>query len=702
MTPQPSRPQGLDGWALAVDRMPVFLAVLLLFLSPFLLREDGVHPFLAKTLLARVVVFGLLAAFALQCARTRRVVWLQAPFWFPLAALGLWCVFTALVSPYPRLSASCLLNGSLPFLWLALLFVLFRELWRLENLLISFLAGALGASVWVLGQRVLGWSGPWAGGTFREFAGRWIGCSGDPRFLTGLFLVAWPLALSLLMRARHRFSRIWWGITLASILAALLWTESRSGWAGLIVGAAVFAAVNFKEAPGHPNRWRWAPLGFFALLVAVTPFTPVGGRLGALASPGDPGRVFRADVWEAAFHMAKEHPLSGVGYGAFPAAFPSYRPQSVSLRQAPGATDIEHPRNIVLEWTAETGFLGLLLALWLWAALLGPWWKLTWGNAVPRPLGAAAFAVFTGVLTAGMLDDVFTQVTTVFPLFFVAAMPAALTQRFHEVEGSPVRLRVSGPGVGSWVLVPVAAVALAFFVFQFFTAFREQASDLYLAKAVRASEAADWDKAFEAFRGARESNDASWEASYFEAAARIRRGSNEDARLALEALRTVGGVSPDFALTHLLRSEALERLGRRDEAFREWNLAVRLDGALILRDPRFLQQREWTAKGDPRKALALLSDLEKDYPDHFWVHLDRSALLLRMGDAETARREVDLALAVWPLNPEALMRLAEVAGAQGDSAGLAYALKRLGETAPRDGRVSNQAASLAASTPGRN
>jgi len=675
------------GWALALDRSPVFLSVLLLLLAPFLMRVDGVHPLLPKLLLLRTVVFGLLTVLIVQCARYRRLVWVQAPVWFPLSMLVAWVGVSAFFSPYPQVALQSLQDGLIPFLWFALLFLLFREVWRVENLLMSFLAGSLALSWMVLFQKI-GWKyGIWEGLAPFEFQGRWIGGLGNNQFLVGYLLTAWPLALALLMKARHVLSRTWWSLTLASVLAALMVTESWAGWIGLLVGAVLFAAMHFKSVEGQPNKGRWVSLLFLLVVLIATPWTPAGKCLVRSFQSENPEWVSQREIWSGTWNMIRERPLSGVGFGAFETAFPSYRPASLGLSQAKPTLEENHAHNLLLEWTAETGCVGLLFAIYFWVAVLVPWWKLTSVNAIPRSLGAAAFSVFAGVLASNLFDDNHAYVTTLFPLLMVAALPAALSQRFHFVDRSPVRVWVKDAGKFVWALYLAAVLAFGFLCFQIAGVFKTQAADLTLSSAVSASKAHDWPKAFDRYQITLERGPDSIEARYFLASAYIERNEEGDAAKALAELNQVGKVSPDFALLHLKFHEAFNRLGRLDDAKREWYRAVQLDPQLIFRDPRFWEERAWMKNGNPEKALAVLDFLAREYPDHFLVRMDRSENLVLLKRFDEARSEIDQALAIWPESVDALLKLGYVASAQGDRSGLSFALRRLQALRPNDPRL---------------
>jgi O-antigen ligase/Flp pilus assembly protein TadD len=675
------------GWALALDRSPVFLSVLLLLLAPFLTRTDGVHPLLPKLLLFRVVVFGLLTAFVIQCARYRRLVWVQAPVWFPLSLLLAWVCASALLSPYRQASLHSLQDGLLPFFWFALLFLLFREIWRVENLLMSFLAGSLALSWMVLFQKI-GWKyGIWEGLAPFEFQGRWVGGLGNNQFLVGYLLTAWPLALALLIKAQHVLSRTWWSLTLASVLAALMATESWAGCIGLFVGAVLFAAIHFKNVEGQPNKGRWFSLSFLLVVLIATPWTPAGKCLVRSFQSDNPDLISRKEIWSGTWNMIRERPLLGVGFGAFETALPSYRPASMGFSPTQPVLEENHAHNLLLEWTAETGCVGLLFAIYFWIAVLAPWWKLTSVNAIPRSLGAAALAVFAGVLASNLFDDNHAYVTTLYPLLMVAALPAALSQRFHFVDRSPVRVWVKDAGKYAWIFYLLAVLAVGLFVFQISEVFKTQAADLTLSSAVSASKARDWPKAFDRYEKTLERRPDSIEARYFLASTYLERNEEGDSTKALVELNQVGKVSPDFAFLHLKFYEAFTRLGRLDEAKWEWYRAVQLDPQLIFRDPRFLEERVWTKNGNPEKALAILDFLTREYPDHFLVRMDRSENLVLLKRFDGARSEIDQALAIWPESVDALLKLGYVASAQGDRSGLSFALRHLQALSPNDPRL---------------
>jgi O-antigen ligase len=67
-------------------------------------------------------------------------------------------------------------------------------------------------------------------------------------------------------------------------------------------------------------------------------------------------RFSRRDIWGASWQLIKDHPLTGVGLGAFPLAYTRYDPSS-------GAQRVEQAHNDYLQILADAGLLGGILAL---------------------------------------------------------------------------------------------------------------------------------------------------------------------------------------------------------------------------------------------------------------------------------------------------------------------------------------------------
>ena len=114
-----------------------------------------------------------------------------------------------------------------------------------------------------------------------------------------------------------------------------------------------------------PPFWRtwslWLILGsLFGLLLAAIVFVePVRERFFTIfTGKGDSSSKFRTNVWNAAFKMVQDYPITGIGPGhnSFNKIYPLYQLPRYNALSA---------YSIFLEVTVETGFIGLACFLWL-------------------------------------------------------------------------------------------------------------------------------------------------------------------------------------------------------------------------------------------------------------------------------------------------------------------------------------------------
>jgi len=678
----------LSGWRLSLDRSPVFLGVMLLFLVPFLTRDNGTDPLLPKLFLFKFTVFALAWVWALQAALGGRWTMVRIPAWRPLALLLGWLLLDCFLSPYTLSSRGHLLQALLPFLWFALASVLYREVWRIENLLIVFLAGAFGCSLWAISQK-FGWVGDgWDGVVAHQFNGRVVGGLGNPNFLAGYLLAAWPFALALFLRAKSAWGRSWWGLSLVAMLTALFWTGSRSGWLGLAVGTFVFLVTLLPKDKGfQPSAVKAAAL--FGLVILCASFFAIRtGRLGDLAGASDGAGAFRFQVWRGTWNMIRERPLTGWGPGAFEAAFPDFAPPALVLGQTQRNYVVDHAHNVVLEWTAETGLIGLGLLVWFWAAVLLPWWKLYRGNAIVRPLVAGAFTAFAGVLVSNLLDVNHAYAGTQVPIMFLATLPTALSQRFHQLEGFPIRVRTVPLGRGAPLAVLSTFLLGSLFAWQVQTGVKRQLGDVLLAKALKASEARDWDNAMPLYRQSLKQDPDRLETHYFLGTALLDRAQGPNDLLDAEGeLKTVALREPNFALTRFKLWRAVDQLGRKDDAERQIVKAVRKDPYLVLQVPEFEMARALGKAGREGEALKLYDRLALRFPGAFPILLDRGNVLMLLNRSAEARDSLETALYLWPDSVDALLNLGYVALEQGLPMDARQSLEHLQRLVPTDPRV---------------
>lgn len=219
-------------------------------------------------------------------------------------------------------------------------------------------------------------------------------------------LLAAGLALGLVEEGR-RHERDWTtsgraaGVVLAlscalAMALAVLASLSRGGTAALATGAACLVLL----ALGRPRVARrrllvpglTAALALAASVVILAP-PSARSRLESLAGAG-----FRFATWHDALRLVPGGPLFGQGLGAFQDAFPG-------VKRANGTFRAEHAENDYLESLAETGGVGLALALCGLVALLRAGARPAAGAAgVSRGVAYGATAALVALAVHSLLD----------------------------------------------------------------------------------------------------------------------------------------------------------------------------------------------------------------------------------------------------------------------------------------------------------
>ncbi|CAA9303595.1 MAG: Membrane protein [uncultured Lysobacter sp.] len=168
-----------------------------------------------------------------------------------------------------------------------------------------------------------------------------------------------------LYAAARRFGITGWLLAAAAVGLVVVLAGSRASW---ITYALVLVLSGWRLL-----GWRklLGVFAFGALVLGVLSFTSehvqrrVERTSHALAGDGqgvDSALAGRTRIWSAAWCMAREHPVNGVGARGFREAFAGCDPMP-GQPAAWGTGPALHAHQIVLEVLSETGAIGLLL--WL-------------------------------------------------------------------------------------------------------------------------------------------------------------------------------------------------------------------------------------------------------------------------------------------------------------------------------------------------
>lgn len=289
--------------------------------------------------------FGLCAVAALPGLRRERARQPWGPLLWPALAWFSALALAALLSDDPQACLKGVAKGLYPLVVgvVALAAREPRDRDRAVAVLLgsAVLAALFGVALWAA-----------KGATF-DFRAR--GVVGHYMTFAGQLMLFAGLAAGIAAVARSRAWR-WGSLAVFAVLGvALVLTQTRSAWIGLLVALATILAF---------TRPRWL-VGLAALLLVALLFGPAALRERALSSfdPHHVTNVERTHMWEAGGRMFREKPLTGLGPRNLKPLYDRYK--SPEAREPAG-----HLHNVIVQIAATTGVVGLLAFIWLYGSMI--------------------------------------------------------------------------------------------------------------------------------------------------------------------------------------------------------------------------------------------------------------------------------------------------------------------------------------------
>jgi O-antigen ligase len=352
-------------------KAPVIATVLLLvaWLGARRARAAALSFRTDRTVMLAVGVLLVWLTLSIAWASDRGVAWAEAKRWY-LAAGGFLVVATVMASPR-----------------------------RVRLVALAFVLGAL-ISI-VVGVTGHGGITTTADAVDLATRQRFAGGAGDPNFLATGLVAAIALAAGLLASVRDPFARLGLAAAIAVIAAALAATESRGGLIGALV--ALVAAVVLARR----QRVAAAAFGIFAI-AATGAFFLASPSAFDRATSFDAAGTGRSELWTAAWRMAGDHPVAGVGLNDFQSEARNYTREPGSLRFVRLIVDEPHvAHNLYLQQLAETGIVGLGLLLAVVGACLAAAGRAARqfdarGDPALAALARASSVAIIGFLTASL------------------------------------------------------------------------------------------------------------------------------------------------------------------------------------------------------------------------------------------------------------------------------------------------------------
>lgn len=246
---------------------------------------------------------------------------------------------------------------------------------------------------------------------------------GQPNAFGGFEELVFPFAAALVALGPRGNAYPWMVAGLGGVTLGVVESYSRGAWVGDAAAVALMCAAVWigqgSKALGRIAAWGIGVpvLGFLVIaLLGKTDLThshfkvifqhaQTGRRiLSTVGSAFHPKRSYdtaqRLVIWKSALQAIRSHPVLGVGLGNFHVWMAHHRPKGLVGRIPPMAHDI------YLEWGADLGVGGIVVALWLeWA-----WLKAALTRAVGRfsprdPFWLALAVGALGSVTAFIVHD---------------------------------------------------------------------------------------------------------------------------------------------------------------------------------------------------------------------------------------------------------------------------------------------------------
>ena len=340
-----------------------------------------------------LVVLGAAFALAWELARYARGSRELGILAWPAAALVGWFALSLTWTSDVREGAIDLLFFLLPFGLLAL--VVARLPWRerpvigLFGLLqgMALLFALVGIGQWL--AKDVFWNpkvivGNETAAFFRVNSLFW-----DPS-IYGRFLVVAILAalVVVLLRLAPRWEPALAGLIVV-LWVGLFFSFSQSSFVALVAGVLIAAALAVRS--------RMLAVAAAALLLAI----PVGAAPPRAAAAPDDATGGRATLVRNGIEIALDHPLVGVGIGAFQQAYA----EKLDLKGKRPPIAASHTTPVTV--AAETGFPGLLLLFWLVAAALATAFRGAGGATLVRATSWAAGLAVAAIAVQSLFYNAF-------------------------------------------------------------------------------------------------------------------------------------------------------------------------------------------------------------------------------------------------------------------------------------------------------
>jgi len=232
----------------------------------------------------------------------------------------------------------------------------------------------------------------------------------------GLLMLVDLMTVAQVLCCTHRRQLLWAVPALLIITAALLMTQTRSAWCGLIAGCCVIFALRQKAL--------LLALPLVALVVFLLIPQTIKIRAMSIVNQREITAQERLSMWSSGVRIIRDYPWTGVGMGAMTRIYPHYREPDSPVDPK---RRIGHLHNNIIQVAAERGLLGLACWLWIWGAYGYQTWRI-YERLEPEQRQAKALVVGSlasviGFHIEGLFEHTFGDTEVITLLYFLMALP---------------------------------------------------------------------------------------------------------------------------------------------------------------------------------------------------------------------------------------------------------------------------------------
>jgi O-antigen ligase len=245
----------------------------------------------------------------------------------------------------------------------------------------------------------------------------------------------------------YLISRIFFGLSLGLMLAALFATQSRGAWVGFAVAAVVTLTARSKQAAilvvtlaligaiiGLLGSFDWGIASTNAItqrLLEAISVTTIGDISTIEVNDTNFATIERLAHWQAAGDMWRDHVWLGVGFGNYTVVYPIY---AVGRWLDP----LGHAHNYLLNIGAEAGLIGIIAYLIFWILTFGvSWLALQDSNGFNRALAAGGLGILVHLHIHNLFDNLYVQGMYLHVAIILALI--SIVYRCHQTKPNPER-----------------------------------------------------------------------------------------------------------------------------------------------------------------------------------------------------------------------------------------------------------------------